>query len=276
MRIGNRHRRGVDHLSRRLRPYMAEITQHSDSVHLGHDLAPEIRQAAVAAFIAAAADPVLGIVRHLRDADTKGLEDLDIADPVFESRGVLHAQNDRRLSRSLRAANIRNAFRLDDMVAKFTKPAVPLHDIVDGIAEILPDAAGAVRGRQPRLLHFSEQIPAPFRDDETVDDDCILIDRAGLVFMTFSISIRYDDRAASLFGQPKERVQSVRTQETSKRHSAAPMAAHCTSRQVIACGSMPRMAQTNCMAPIRKPRTYSRWARPPALPTRAHRSNPSA
>jgi hypothetical protein len=114
MRVGDRLRRDADRVLRGLRPDMREVDEDPDAVHLGHDLAAEIRQAGVAALVAPCPDHVLRVVGELDDADADLLEELHVAEPVLEGGRVLKAEDDAGLALTLGAADVLDRACLDD------------------------------------------------------------------------------------------------------------------------------------------------------------------
>ena len=73
--------------------HQAALAHDADTVHLADDFATKARQPAVT-LIATGAHQVLRVVAQLHHADAELLEDLDIAQLVFERMGVLEAEND--------------------------------------------------------------------------------------------------------------------------------------------------------------------------------------
>ena len=82
----------------------------------GDDFAAETRQAAVT-FVAAGADQVLRVVAHLHHANAELLEDLDVADLVFERVGILEAEDDAGLALFFGSADVGGGAHRNHQVA---------------------------------------------------------------------------------------------------------------------------------------------------------------
>ena len=86
---------------------MTQVAQHTDAVHLRHNLVTKTAEPGVAALVTACARQVLSIVGELHDPDTEFFKQRDISDLIFQGRGVLKASQREDLARSIaRAAHI--------------------------------------------------------------------------------------------------------------------------------------------------------------------------
>ena len=158
---------------------VGEVAHDADAVHLGDDLATEAGQAAVT-LVAAGAHQVLGVVAHLHDAHAKLLEDLDVADLVFEGVGVLEAEQDAGLALGLGLADLGGGAHLDHQVAALADQLLARGDVVDRGLEALPYRDGAVGGGQATLAHVFEEFAVPLGDDQPVDDDAVGVEFGGI------------------------------------------------------------------------------------------------
>jgi hypothetical protein len=77
---------------------MTQVAQHTDTVHLRHNLVTKAAEPGVAAFVTAGARQVLSIVGDLHDPDTEFFKQRDISDLIFQGRGVLKAESTRGFS----------------------------------------------------------------------------------------------------------------------------------------------------------------------------------
>jgi hypothetical protein len=73
---------------------MAQVAQHTDAVHLRHNLVTKAAEPGVAALVTAGSSQVLSIVGDLHDPDTEFFKQRDISNLIFQGRGVLKAEND--------------------------------------------------------------------------------------------------------------------------------------------------------------------------------------
>src|SRR6187399_2536688 len=175
VRIGNALLRCNNHFFARLWADMREVAQYAHAIHLGDDLAPEVRKATVATLVAASPDKVLGVVGNLHDANTQLLEEPKISDLVLDSREVLPAKNDPGPAGSLRVGDVVGRVDLRDQVVVLTKPVLPAHHVSHRLGEPFPDAARAVRGGQAAAAHILENGAAKIGDEEAVDNNRFLM-----------------------------------------------------------------------------------------------------
>lgn len=171
VRIGHRLLGGENHILAGLCADMGEVAEDAEPVHLGDDLAAEIRQTAVFGLVAAGADQVLGVVGHLDDADAEFFEQAEIADLVLDPRNVLPAEDDAGLALFLGLQNVGGGINLLQDVAVFAKPGLPAHHIAHRFGKAFPDAAGAVGGGQAALPHVLEDRTPEIGDDQSVNDN---------------------------------------------------------------------------------------------------------
>ena len=170
--VGHRLLRFEDDFFGSLGTDVGQVAHDADAVHLGDNLATEARQAAVT-LIAAGAHQVLGVVAHLHDTDAQLLEDLDIADLVFEGVGVLEAEEDTGLAQLLGLANVGGGTHRHHQVAVLADQLLARGDAVDGGLEALPHRHGAVGGGQATFAHVLEQFAVPLGNDQPVDNDAV-------------------------------------------------------------------------------------------------------
>jgi hypothetical protein len=161
MGVGHWLLRFEDHIVRGLRSDVAQVAHHSDPVHLCHDFSAEVAQATVAGLVAAAADEVLGIVGHLRNADAKLPEELDVPDLVLEGASVLKSEYDPGFARLLRCADLRSAMDRHQDVGVVTEHALPVQNVVHRGLKPFPYRTGAVGSGDSAKAHVLENRSAP-------------------------------------------------------------------------------------------------------------------
>ena len=159
---------------------MREVDEHPAPVHLVDDVAPEVREPAVARLPAPAAHEVLGVVGELHHPHPEVAEHLDELGPVLERGSVLPAQDDAGARLALRAPDVGGAVHLEEQVVVLAQPPLPLRDVLHRGLKPLPDRAGAVRGGHPARAHLLEHGSAPLGDDQSVNQNRVVVQGSGV------------------------------------------------------------------------------------------------
>ena len=173
--VGDRLRRVTHRIRARPRAHVGEVDEHPTAVHLVDHVPPEVRQPPVARLPAPAADQVLRVVGELHHSYPEVAEQLDELGPILQRGGVLPAKDDAGAPLALRAPDIGNAVHLEEQVVVLPKPPLPLRDVLHGGPEPFPHRTGAVRGGHPARAHLLEHVSAPVRDDQSVDQDRVVV-----------------------------------------------------------------------------------------------------
>lgn len=155
---------------------MAEIAQNADPIHFRDHVVTEIGQPAIAGFITARADKILGVVGHLHHTDTGVLENFDEPELVLERRDILETEDDSDFSLALGAANVFGSTGLDDQIAMSAKPPIPTSYVGHGGAKVLPTRTGTIGRRQPAPAHVLKHIRTPVGDDQAIDDNRVVME----------------------------------------------------------------------------------------------------
>ncbi len=88
---------------------------------------------------------------------------------------VLEAEDDPGLAVLLGLFDVGRVAHQGQQVAVLADGLLHLGDVVHRALEIVPHGDGAVGGGQAALFHVLEDRTVPLRDDETVDDDGVLV-----------------------------------------------------------------------------------------------------
>ena len=97
------------------------------------------------------------------------MHDLDQADIVFDRRGVLKTEKDRRAPALARAAHIRAAQALEDERGVLLEAAVPGLDIVHGFAKVLVISDGHMDSVDTARAHLGEDFFGPIGILQAID-----------------------------------------------------------------------------------------------------------
>jgi hypothetical protein len=148
---------------------VAHVDDQADPVHLGDDLATHAGDAGVLGLVAAGRQQGLVVVAELHEARAQGVADPDQPDIVFDWRGVLEAEEDRRAPGLAGQADIRAGAALEDQVREALEPAVPLFYVQDGLAEVLVIGYGHMDRVHAALAHLAEDRLRPVGVLQVVD-----------------------------------------------------------------------------------------------------------
>lgn len=154
---------------------MGKIAHDADAIHLSNNFMPEIREPTVNGFIAASRRQVLGIVRHLNDADAAIFKELNVSELILEGGDVLKSENDGSFSVFLGLTNVRDRSRGKDKILALVEEAVPARDILHRAGEIFPDRTRTIRGRQSTFPHVFENRSRKVGNYQSIDNNQSLV-----------------------------------------------------------------------------------------------------
>ena len=154
---GDRPLGELDGIQAAARAAVGQVDQHTDLVHLAHQVAAEEgRETVVLVLPIARGDQVLDVVGELGDAHPQVMEAAHQIDVVLEGRAVLEAEDHGGAPRLGDGLDLPRAAGQGDQIAVGGEEPVPLADHAQGLPRVLPDGQGDVNATHLALAPFQE------------------------------------------------------------------------------------------------------------------------
>ncbi len=154
---------------------MAEIHKNASDIHRRDQIATIIGQTTIGGFIAAGANRVRGVVSELGNPNAEFGEERNVVENVAVATGVLPTENNADFALGFCPKDIGCVMHLKDDVCVILERTQPPRHVAHCRLEAFPDAAGAIGRRDAACMHVLKNLSRKIGDDETVDDDGLLV-----------------------------------------------------------------------------------------------------